>query len=237
MDESALERFFDRYVLSVSSGCSSSGLKGHTSLDYNSQNPAAGEAELPGGSSMPEPSVFHDCPVTPATPATPTTPVTPVMTATQQPEIVPQIHNVISTVTLGCCLDLTSIARRAWNVEYKPQAYISVTMRIREPRATALIYHTGKIVCLGTKSVEESRTAARKCARIVQKLGFPVRFLNFQVQNVVASCSTFPLSLERLAQHRRCCYEPELFPGLHWNVLPNVTATITATGKISLIGN
>ena len=26
----------------------------------------------------------------------------------------------MSTMSLGCCLDLDFIARRAWNVEYKP---------------------------------------------------------------------------------------------------------------------
>lgn len=48
-------------------------------------------------------------------------------------------------------------------------------MRIREPRTTALIFSSGKMVCTGAKSEEDSRLAARKYARIIQKLGFPVR--------------------------------------------------------------
>lgn len=47
-------------------------------------------------------------------------------------------------------------------------------MRIREPRTTALIFSSGKMVCTGAKSEEDSRLAARKYARIIQKLGFPV---------------------------------------------------------------
>uniref|UniRef100_A0A3B4FWM1 Uncharacterized protein n=1 Tax=Pundamilia nyererei TaxID=303518 RepID=A0A3B4FWM1_9CICH len=92
------------------------------------------------------------------------------------------IVNVISTVDLGCCLDLKFIARRMWNVQYKPQV-------IREPKATATIFRTGKIICLGTKSVEESRLAARKFVRKLQKFGFPVHFLNFKIQNIVAYSS------------------------------------------------
>ena len=48
-------------------------------------------------------------------------------------------------------------------------------MRIREPRTTALIFSSGKMVCTGAKSEEDSRMAARKYARIVQKLGFQVK--------------------------------------------------------------
>lgn len=55
-------------------------------------------------------------------------------------------------------------------------------MRIREPRTTALIFSSGKMVCTGAKSEEASRLAARKYARIVQKLNFPVKFFEFKVR-------------------------------------------------------
>ena len=44
-------------------------------------------------------------------------------------------------------------------------------MRIREPRTTALIFSSGKMVCTGAKSEDLSRLAARKYARVIQKLG------------------------------------------------------------------
>ena len=40
-------------------------------------------------------------------------------------------------------------------------------------------------VCTGAKSEEDSRLAARKYARIVQKLGFPTKFKDFKIQNMV----------------------------------------------------
>ena len=64
---------------------------------------------------------------------------------------------------------------QARNAEYNPKRFAAVIMRIREPRTTALIFSSGKMVCTGAKSEEDSRMAARKYARIVQKLGFPVR--------------------------------------------------------------
>jgi transcription initiation factor TFIID TATA-box-binding protein len=76
-------------------------------------------------------------------------------------------------------------------------------MRVREPKTTALIFASGKMVCTGAKNEDQSKTAARKYARIVQKLGFPTKFLDFKVQNIVGSCDVkFPIRLEGLAvQH------------------------------------
>ncbi|TKS89311.1 TATA-box-binding protein TATA sequence-binding protein TATA-binding factor TATA-box factor [Collichthys lucidus] len=154
----------------------------------------------------------------------------PVVPVIQKPEPIPQIQNVISTVELGCCLDLQSIAYKVWNVEYKPKGYKALVMRIREPRSTAVIYTSGSVV------VEDSRRAARRFARMMQKLGFPVCFLKFKIQNIVASCKTFPISLDLLSCHPRCSYEPELFPGLHYRVTPGITATIFSSGNITLLG-
>ena len=42
------------------------------------------------------------------------------------------------------------------------------------------------MVCTGAKSEEDSRLAARKYARIVQKLGFQTKFKDFKIQNMVS---------------------------------------------------
>lgn len=109
-------------------------------------------------------------------------------------------RNIVSTVNLGCKLDLKHIALKARNAEYNPKRFAAVIMRIREPKTTALIFASGKMVCTGAKSEEASRLAARKYARIIQKLGFQARFLDFKIQNIVGSCDVrFPIRLEGLA--------------------------------------
>ncbi|VDP32772.1 unnamed protein product [Soboliphyme baturini] len=94
---------------------------------------------------------------------------------------VPQLQNIVSTVNLGCKLDLKKIALHARNAEYNPKRFAAVIMRIRDPRTTALIFSSGKMVCTGAKSEDLSRLAARKYARIVQKLGFDAKFMDFKV--------------------------------------------------------
>ena len=53
-------------------------------------------------------------------------------------------------------------------------------MRIREPKTTALIFASGKMVVTGAKSEDDSKLASRKYARIIQKLGFPAKFKVFR---------------------------------------------------------
>lgn len=90
-------------------------------------------------------------------------------------------RNIVSTVNLNCKLELKKIALHARNAEYNPKRFAAVIMRIREPRTTALIFSSGKMVCTGAKSEEDSRLAARKYARIIQKLGFPVSVILFTI--------------------------------------------------------
>ena len=86
----------------------------------------------------------------------------------------------------------------------------------------------------------EARLAARKFAKIVQKIGFEVRFLNFKIQNCVGSTDVkFPIRLEGLASEHEsfCSYEPELFPGLVYRMLdPKVVLLIFVSGKVVLTG-
>ncbi|XP_037024437.1 TATA-box-binding protein 2 [Bradysia coprophila] len=168
-------------------------------------------------------------------PATPMTPMTP-----GDPGILPQLQNIVSTVNLSCKLDLKKIALHARNAEYNPKRFAAVIMRIREPRTTALIFSSGKMVCTGAKSEEDSRLAARKYARIIQKLGFTAKFLDFKIQNMVGSCDVkFPIRLEGLVltHGKFSSYEPELFPGLIYRMVkPRIVLLIFVSGKVVLTG-
>jgi transcription initiation factor TFIID TATA-box-binding protein len=113
-------------------------------------------------------------------------------------------------------------------------------MRIREPKTTALIFASGKMVVTGAKSEDDSKLASRKYARIIQKLGFGAKFTDFKIQNIVGSCDIkFPIRLEGLASrhHHFSSYEPELFPGLIYRMIkPKIVLLIFVSGKIVLTG-
>lgn len=152
----------------------------------------------------------------------------------------PTLQNIVSTVNLGCTLDLKKIALYARNAEYNPKRFAAVIMRIRSPRTTALIFSSGKMVCTGAKSEEDSRLAARKYARIIQKLGFPAKFMDFKIQNIVGSIDVgFCLRLEcfHTCHSQFSSYEPELFPGLIYRLHdPKVVLLIFVSGKVVITG-
>ena len=103
-----------------------------------------------------------------------------------------------------------------------------------------MIFSSGKMVCTGAKSEEDSRMAARKYARIVQKLGFQAKFRDFKIQNMVGSCDVrFAIRLEGfvLTHSQFSSYEPELFPGLIYRMVkPKVVLLIFVSGKVVLTG-
>ncbi|KAI9850283.1 MAG: TATA-box-binding protein [Thelocarpon superellum] len=174
--------------------------------------------------------------VTPATPA-----ATPSASHDAGPSgIVPTLQNIVATVNLDCRLDLKTIALHARNAEYNPKRFAAVIMRIREPKTTALIFASGKMVVTGAKSEDDSKLASRKYARIIQKLGFNAKFTDFKIQNIVGSCDIkFPIRLEGLASrhHHFSSYEPELFPGLIYRMIkPKIVLLIFVSGKIVLTG-
>ncbi|KAF2297639.1 hypothetical protein GH714_001832 [Hevea brasiliensis] len=113
--------------------------------------------------------------------------------------IVPTLQNIVSTVNLDCKLDLKQIALQARNAEYNPKRFAAVIMRIREPKTTALIFASGKMVCTVQK-VSSSQNWQQEVCSNYPKLGFPAKFKDFKIQNIVGSCDVkFPIRLEGLA--------------------------------------
>lgn len=160
--------------------------------------------------------------------------------STADSHLQPTLQNIVSTVNLGCQLELKKIALYARNAEYNPKRFAAVIMRIRSPRTTALIFSSGKMVCTGAKSEDDSRLAARKYARIIQKLGFAAKFMDFKIQNIVGSIDVgFCLRLEcfHTCHSQFCSYEPELFPGLIYRLHePKVVLLIFVSGKVVITG-
>ncbi|KAG6999424.1 damage-control phosphatase [Physcia stellaris] len=155
----------------------------------------------------------------------------------------PQIQNVVASCDLSCHLDLTHLAQHIRNAEYAPKRFSAVVVRIRDPRTTALIFASGKMVITGAKSEDDARLAARKNARIVQKQGYCVSFKEFKIQNIVGSGSLGAahegIKLDDFARDHRqfASLEPERFPGLVYHMYdPKAVLLIFYGGKIVITG-
>ena len=149
------------------------------------------------------------------------------------------VQNVVSTFNMGIKgLNLRKIALENKCIEFNPQTFAAATLRIREPRTTALAFASGNMVVTGSKSTSESRLAARKYARIFQNLGIPVMFKKFKIQNIVASANVFfPIKLQDIAESYGpyVSFTPDLFPGLIFRSV-KLVFLIFRSGKVVITG-
>ncbi|PRP82437.1 hypothetical protein PROFUN_10137 [Planoprotostelium fungivorum] len=143
--------------------------------------------------------------------------------------VAPKTHNIVATAYLGdeSKLDLRVIAGKIRNAEFNPKRFSALIMRIQLPKSTAMIFASGKMVVTGARSEEDAKFACRKFARIIQKIGFNVKFEQFKVRTMVGGIDVgFPIRLEDLSKAHapHCTYEPEIFPGLIYRLTdPKVT--------------
>ena len=121
----------------------------------------------------------------------------------QPQQLRPVLQNLVATCKVADDLDLKAIATGARNAEYNPKRFAAVIIRIREPKTTALIFKSGKMVVTGAKSEEAARQAARKYARLLQKLNCAnVVFQEFKIQNMVRAARRERERARRSALHR-----------------------------------
>lgn len=152
----------------------------------------------------------------------------------------PQIQNVVCTCNVGSTLYLPYLVRALPCAEYNSKRFAAVAARLVDPKATALFFGSGKIVCTGTKSKNAARLALLKFVRLVRCLNPEVSMYNFVIQNVVASAQ-FPFHLNLSALRAKCgaeaSYEPELFPGLIYRpVLTHLVFLVFSSGRMVITG-
>lgn len=159
-------------------------------------------------------------------------------TKLQTPEI--KIQNCVATFSLGLTkLNLRDISQKVQFCDFNPPKFAAMTIRIREPKTTALTFSSGNMVCTGSKDIPNSLLACRKYTRLLQK-HIKVSFQGFRIQNIVASVGVpYPLKLHELAKDHGpyVSYEPSLFPGAVLRVQnPKVVFLLFRSGKIVVTG-
>ncbi len=151
-----------------------------------------------------------------------------------------KIENIVATVTLDQALDLSAIARSVPNIEYDPEEFPGLIMRLESPRLTALVFNSGKMVVTGAKSTQMLIKGFKKIIRIFVRHGIIiVGKPKIQIQNIVASANLgVEVDLEKAAYLLpNTMYEPEQFPGLiHRMDDPKVVLLIFSSGKMVITG-
>ncbi len=159
----------------------------------------------------------------------------------QDYEIDYKIENVVATVIVEIQekIDLTKIARKHVDVEYNPERFPGLVMRIEKPRATILIFSTGKMVVTGMRKASEADAVVDKAIKKIKKAGIEVGEPEITIQNIVASGDLHThvdLNMGAIVMEY-AMYEPEVFPGLIYRMQnPKTVFLIFSTGKIVCTG-
>jgi transcription initiation factor TFIID TATA-box-binding protein len=153
-----------------------------------------------------------------------------------------EIHvvNIVVSASLGHDIPLEKMAATLPNTEYNPEQFPGLVIRIKEPKTSALIFSSGKIVCTGARTMENVHESIRKIIKSLEKINVKIKaFPEVNIQNIVAAGSVgMDLNLNVLAMKLdNTEYEPEQFPGLVYK-LPEQKATflLFSNGKIVCTG-
>jgi transcription initiation factor TFIID TATA-box-binding protein len=151
-----------------------------------------------------------------------------------------KIQNIVAYTVLDAKISLEEMLKKLEDTEWQPEQFPGLIYKIKDPRASALIFSQGKVVCTGTKTSEDLRLAMKK---IVSKLrGAGVKIpdnYETKVQNIVASTKLDgEIELEELAATlENAEYEPEQFPGLVYRISePRVAFLIFSSGRVIIAG-
>jgi len=133
-------------------------------------------------------------------------------------------------------------------IEDKRYTFRVVALRTRKPRFTFLIYRTGKIICTGSKNINEAKRSDMYLLKRFHQAGINASLkAEAQVQNIVATaCIKDQIDLEKLLthlykdKHYRVLYEPDQFPGaiIKFKIYDKRESTILlfSAGKLVCVG-
>ncbi len=151
-----------------------------------------------------------------------------------------QIQNIVVSANTHTKFSLEMLATSLDEAEYEPESFPGLVYRVSNPKASTLIFTTGKIICSGSKSFEDAKKAIENVVKDFKKLGIEVsKKVDIEIVNIVASANLkAKLDLNKIVfELGECEYEPEQFPGLVYRLdVPKVVFLIFNSGKIVCTG-
>ncbi len=151
-----------------------------------------------------------------------------------------KVENIVASAAFGVKIPLEQVVTLREGMEYEPEQFPGLVYRMKKPKAAALIFGSGKIVCTGARSTRDVNKVFKKVIKVVEESGVDVpKKYKKQVENIVASAKLDGrLNLETIAFNLiNSEYEPEQFPGLVYRMKdPKVAFLLFGSGKIVITG-
>ncbi len=151
-----------------------------------------------------------------------------------------KVVNIVVSTSLEHDIPLEKMAATLSNTEYNPEQFPGLVIRIKEPKTSALIFSSGKVVCTGARSMEKVHESITKIIASLKKINVNITIKpKINIQNIVASGNIgMDLNLNTLAMKLdNTEYEPEQFPGLVYKLMEaKATFLLFSNGKVVCTG-
>ena len=151
-----------------------------------------------------------------------------------------KIENIVASASIGKDIVLTEVSQALEGVNFNREQFPGLVFKLKDPKTAALIFSSGKLVCTGAKSIDDSKLAIKKTVDLMREVDteIPHEF-EIKIQNIVASANLeSTLNLEAVALELEDTeYEPEQFPGLVYRLSdPKVVLLLFGSGKVVCTG-
>ena len=153
-----------------------------------------------------------------------------------------KIVNLVASLNLNMRIDLNLLMEKnpLANVEYEPSQFPAAVVRIKEPKASFLVFSNGKIVCTGAKTSEQIKESFCKLKIIIAKTGIKIKDMpEIRITNMVVTTDLKKrFDLDKLAMNlENVEFEPEQFPALIYKIPePKASFLIFSNGRIVCTG-
>jgi transcription initiation factor TFIID TATA-box-binding protein len=152
-----------------------------------------------------------------------------------------KIENVVASTDIKKVISLDKLLTILPASEYEPEQFPGLVYRLDEPRVATLIFRSGKIICVGARSISAAKVALKKTVKHIKRVGLRLNenSIRVKIENIVVSIDYGKeLNLDQLAFRLEDSeYEPEQFPGLVYRIKdPKVAFLLFSSGRLVCAG-
>ncbi|MCD6557760.1 MAG: TATA-box-binding protein [Candidatus Aenigmarchaeota archaeon] len=151
------------------------------------------------------------------------------------------IENVVASTNIEKIISLDKLLTILEASEYEPEQFPGLVYRLDDPHVATLIFRSGKIICVGARSIPDAKLALKRVVKKIKKSGIRVNEnkIKVKIENIVVSVDLKKeLNLDMLAFRLESSeYEPEQFPGLVYRIFePKVAFLLFSSGRVICAG-
>ena len=122
-----------------------------------------------------------------------------------------QITNVVVQTDLHTRVDLVQLANNMWGIRYDPALFTGAIWKHKKIGGCCLVFHNGKLICNGNKSIQQAKKRTRQYARLIQKLGHEVNLKRIQLITITTVHQlSSTLDFKKLCSILGGTYDPDI---------------------------